>query len=274
MKQIRLNDIVIGGGAPFVLIAGPCVIESEDMARMLAGSLKEITSRLEIPFVFKASYDKANRTSLSGFRGPGIAKGLSILEKIKNEFDIPILSDVHRFEEIAPSAEVLDVMQVPAFLCRQTDFIIEIAKKAKVINIKKGQFLAPWDMANVLEKAVKGGHDNIMVTERGSSFGYNNLVTDFRGIPIMRGMGYPVIFDATHSVQLPGGAGTSSGGQRHMVPYLSRAAAAVGVDGIFMEVHPEPEKALCDGPNSVRLDSVAALLAVLKTIDGTVKQII
>ncbi len=274
MKQIRLNDIVIGGGAPFVLIAGPCVIESEDMARMLAGSLKEITSRLGIPFVFKASYDKANRTSLSGFRGPGIAKGLCILEKIKNEFDIPILSDVHRFEEIAPSAEVLDVMQVPAFLCRQTDFIVEIAKKAKVINIKKGQFLAPWDMANVLEKAVKGGNDNIMVTERGSSFGYNNLVTDFRGIPIMRGMGHPVVFDATHSVQLPGGAGTSSGGQRHMVPYLSRAAVAVGVDGIFMEVHPEPEAALCDGPNSVRLDSVAELLAVLKTIDGTVKQII
>lgn len=274
MKQIRLNDIVIGKGAPFVFIAGPCVIESEEMARMIAGSLKEMTSRLGIPFVFKASYDKANRTSAAGFRGPGMEKGLKILERIKTDYGVPVLSDVHRFEEIGPASGVLDIVQVPAFLCRQTDFIVEIARKARVINIKKGQFLAPWDVANVLEKAAGGGNDNIMITERGASFGYNNLITDFRGIPVMREMGYPVVFDATHSVQLPGGAGTSSGGQRHMVPCLSRAAVAVGVDGLFMEVHPEPDAALCDGPNSMSLDSVAGLLALLKTIDGIVKEII
>ncbi|MGZ3608017.1 MAG: 3-deoxy-8-phosphooctulonate synthase, partial [Syntrophales bacterium] len=226
MRQIILDDMVIGGGAPFVLVAGPCVIEDEETTRDTAIFLKDVTGRLKLPFIFKASYDKANRTSMNSFRGPGMAKGLRILSDIKKDLGIKILSDVHRFEEVGPASEILDVMQVPAFLCRQTDFVIEVARKAKAVNIKKGQFLAPWDVKNILLKASSTGNENIMVTERGATFGYNNLVVDYRSIPLMREMGYPVIFDATHSVQLPGGMGTASGGQNEMVPHLSRAAVA------------------------------------------------
>jgi 2-dehydro-3-deoxyphosphooctonate aldolase (KDO 8-P synthase) len=271
MRQIILDDMVIGDGAPFVLVAGPCVIEDEETTRDTAIFLKDMTGRLKLPFIFKASYDKANRTSMNSYRGPGMAKGLRILSDIKKDLGIKILSDVHRFEEIGPASEILDVMQVPAFLCRQTDFVIEVARNAKAVNIKKGQFLAPWDVKNILLKASSTGNENILVTERGATFGYNNLVVDYRSLPLMREMGYPVIFDATHSVQLPGGMGTASGGQNEMVPHLSRAAVAVGVDGIFLEVHREPEHAKCDGPNSVRLDSLYNLLSTLMEIDGIVK---
>jgi 2-dehydro-3-deoxyphosphooctonate aldolase (KDO 8-P synthase) len=272
MRDIRINDIVMGGAAPLVLIAGPCVIESEERTRDIAVYLKDLAARLDMPLVFKASYDKANRTSRDGYRGPGLAEGLRILKAIKTEYGIPVLSDVHRFAEIDAAVEVLDVVQVPAFLCRQTDFVMEIARRARVVNIKKGQFLAPWDVANVVAKVEAAGQKNIILTERGVSFGYNNLVADFRSLPIMRDLGYPVVFDATHSVQLPGGAGTASGGQRQMVPYLSRAAAAVGADGLFLEVHPDPDCALCDGPNSVRLDELEGLLKVIKEIDGIAKR--
>jgi 2-dehydro-3-deoxyphosphooctonate aldolase (KDO 8-P synthase) len=233
--------------------------------------LQKLTAKLKIPFIFKASYDKANRTSIKSYRGPGAEKGLAMLKKIKEKLGIPLLSDVHRFEEIDAAAKILDVVQVPAFLCRQTDFITEIAKKARVINIKKGQFLAPWDVANIIEKAKAAGNENIMITERGTSFGYNNLVFDVRSLPIIRDMGYPVIFDATHAVQLPGGKGTASGGQRDMVKYLARAAVAAGVDGIFLEVHRDPQKALCDGANSLYLSELEELLTMLKQIDSLVK---
>ena len=271
MKKIRIGDFVAGDNKKFILIAGPCVLENEKSAMDTARYLKKLTAKLKIPFIFKSSYDKANRTSIKSYRGPGAKKGLAILEKIKEELNIPVLSDVHRFEEIDAAAKILDVVQVPAFLCRQTDFITEIAKKARVINIKKGQFLAPWDVANIIEKAKKAGNENIMITERGASFGYNNLVFDVRSLPIIRKMGYPVIFDATHSVQLPGGEGTSSGGQRDMVKYLARAAVAAGVDGIFFEVHRDPEKALCDGANSLYLNSLEELLVTLKKIDSLIK---
>lgn len=272
MRQINLNDMVIGGGAPFVLIAGPCVIEDEKTTRETALFLKNITGQLKLPFIFKASYDKANRTSVDSFRGPGLTKGLQILAGIKKDLGIHVLSDVHRFEEIERASEVLDVLQVPAFLCRQTDFVIEVARKARIVNIKKGQFLAPWDVENILVKASSTGNENLMITERGATFGYNNLVADFRAIPILREMGYPVIFDATHSVQLPGGMGTSSGGQNKMVPYLSRAAVAVGIDGLFLEVHPKPECAKCDGPNSIRLDTLYDFLRTLMEIDRIIKE--
>jgi 2-dehydro-3-deoxyphosphooctonate aldolase (KDO 8-P synthase) len=271
MKQIKIGNITIGDNAGFILIAGPCVIENETSAMETALFLKDLTTKLNIPFIFKASYDKANRTSINSYRGPGAKDGLSILETIKNKLKIPLLSDVHRFEEIDAAAKVLDVMQVPAFLCRQTDFILEVAKKAKVINVKKGQFLAPWDVANIIAKVEAAGNKNILITERGTSFGYNNLVFDVRSLPIMRNLGYPVIFDATHSVQLPGGAGTASGGQREMVTYLARAAVAAGVDGIFLEVHRNPEEALCDGANSLYLSSLEELLTQLKKIDYIVK---
>jgi 2-dehydro-3-deoxyphosphooctonate aldolase (KDO 8-P synthase) len=272
MKEIVLNDFVIGGGAPFVLIAGPCVIEDEKITRNIAEYLKNLTTALKIPFIFKASYDKANRSSIHSFRGPGLRQGLQVLAKIKKDLDVCVLSDVHRFEEIEPASEMLDVVQVPAFLCRQTDFIVEVARHAKVINIKKGQFLAPWDVQNILMKASSAGNEKIIITERGTTFGYNNIVADFRSLPIIRGMGYPVVFDATHSVQLPGGKGTESDGQREMVPFLSRAAAAVGMDGLFLEVHPEPETARCDGPNSIYLDSLPHFLTTLVEIDQVVKK--
>ncbi len=272
MKYVQLDGDLIGGGKGFALIAGPCVIETESSALEIADFLKALTSKWGIPFIFKASYDKANRTSIHSYRGPGCEKGLAILKRVKEKIGVPVLSDVHRFEEIEPASTVLDVMQVPAFLCRQTDFVMEVARKAKVINVKKGQFLAPWDVRNIVEKIKDAGNENILITERGASFGYNNLVFDVRALPIMRAMGYPVIFDATHSVQLPGGMGNASGGQREMVPFLARAAVAAGVDGIFMEVHPDPEKALCDGPNSLSLSSLEGLLSMLKRIDETVKQ--
>ncbi len=271
MKKIKIGDFVVGDNRKFVLIAGPCVLENEKAATDVALYLKKLTAKLKMPFIFKASYDKANRTSINSYRGPGYEKGLDILQNIREKLNIPVLSDVHRFEEIDKAADVLDVVQVPAFLCRQTDFIVEIAKKARVINIKKGQFLAPWDVANIIEKAKKTGNENIMITERGATFGYNNLVFDVRSLPIMREMGYPVIFDATHSVQLPGGQGTCSGGQRDMVKYLARAAVAAGVDGVFFEVHRNPEKALCDGANSLYLSSLEKLLVTLTKIDSLVK---
>jgi 2-dehydro-3-deoxyphosphooctonate aldolase (KDO 8-P synthase) len=272
MKTVTIGNLVVGEGQPLVLIAGPCVIEDEEQTRAIASYLKNLTQKMDIPFIFKASYDKANRTSGEAYRGPGFERGIEILGAIKRDLNIPVLSDVHRHEEIEKAAEILDVVQIPAFLCRQTDLIVEVARCARVVNIKKGQFLAPWDVRNIIEKVLSAGNDQILVTERGTSFGYNNLVVDFRSLPLLRREGYPVIFDATHSVQLPGGQGKASGGQREMVPYLTRAAAAVGIDGLFLEVHPKPEKALCDGPNSLYLESLPDLLEMVKTIDRSVKK--
>jgi 2-dehydro-3-deoxyphosphooctonate aldolase (KDO 8-P synthase) len=238
---------------------------------LIAENLKKMTAKAGIPLIFKASYDKANRTSHLSYRGPGLNPGLEILGKVRRELDIPVLSDVHRFEEIAPASEILDVVQVPAFLCRQTDFIMEIARVAKVVNIKKGQFISPRDAVHMAKKAAAAGNENVLLTERGSSFGYNNLVVDFRSLPILRETGYPVIFDATHSVQLPGAAGKASGGDRTMAPFLSRAAVAAGIDGLFFEVHPDPDRALSDGPNSLAMESLPALLATLKKIDDIVR---
>ncbi len=270
-ETVTIGDIVVGGGRPFVFIAGPCVIEEEEKAREIARFLRELTGRLAIPFVFKASYDKANRTSRDSFRGPGLAEGLAILGRIRKDFGVPVLSDVHRFEEIAPAAACLDVLQVPAFLCRQTDFLVEIARTGKAVNVKKGQFLSPWEVAYILEKVAATGNRRILITERGTTFGYNNLVVDFRSLPIVRAMGCPVVFDATHSVQLPGGAGRSSGGMRAMVPTLARAAVAAGVDGLFMEVYPDPDTAPCDGPNALALDGLEKLLGTLQALDAVVK---
>lgn len=272
MKPVDVSGIRFGGGAPFVLIAGPCVIEEEGRTKDIARYLRDLTDELGIPFIFKASYDKANRSARSSFRGPGLSEGLRILGEVRRDVGCPVLSDVHRFEEIDPAAAALDVVQIPAFLCRQTDFVMEIARKARVVNIKKGQFLAPWDVANIVEKVKAAGNSRILVTERGASFGYNNLVADFRSLPVIRSLGYPVIFDATHSVQLPGGLGTASGGQREMVPFLARAAVGAGLDGIFMEVHPDPDRALCDGPNSLALKDLRSLLTVLREIDRIVKR--
>jgi len=263
---VKTENISIGQGSQLVLISGPCVIENYEMTYEIASFLKELTQHLDIPFIFKASYDKANRTSINSFRGPGLADGLDILERIKTELDITIISDVHRIDEIDDAARVLDIIQIPAFLCRQTDFIVKVAETGKPINVKKGQFLSPWDVKNIVDKVTSTGNRQILLTERGTMFGYNNLVVDFRGIKIMQDMGLPVIFDATHSIQLPGGAGTSSGGQREFAPTLARAAVAAGADGIFMEVHPEPDRALCDGPNSLKLDTLEELLSQLIAI--------
>ncbi len=263
---VKIDDIFIGQGYPLVLISGPCVIEGYDTTFEIASFLKELTQKLDIPFIFKTSYDKANRTSINSFRGPGIVDGLNILKRIKSELGIKILSDVHRINEVADAASILDIIQIPAFLCRQTDFIIEVAKTGKPVNIKKGQFLAPWDIANVVEKVTSTGNNQILLTDRGTMFGYNNLVADFRSIKIMQDTGWPVIFDVTHSIQLPGGAGTSSGGQREFAPILAKAAVAAGADGIFMEVHTDPDKALCDGPNSLKIDTLFELLLQLKAI--------
>jgi 2-dehydro-3-deoxyphosphooctonate aldolase (KDO 8-P synthase) len=268
--SVNIGALEIGDGCPLALIAGPCVLESYESARDVARFLKTVTHKLQIPFVFKASYDKANRTSVDAFRGPGIAEGLTILEKIKTEFDIPVLSDVHRKAEIEAAADVLDVIQIPAFLCRQTDFILEVAQTQKPINIKKGQFLAPWDMRHVVDKVTSTGNSQLLLTERGTMFGYNNLVVDFRSFQEMKKTGFPVIFDATHSIQLPGGAGKSSGGQRDFAPMLARAAVAAGVNGVFMEVHENPDQALCDGPNSLKLDGLEHLLAQLIEIRSAI----
>jgi len=263
---VKIDDIFIGQGYPLVLISGPCVIEGYDTTFEIASFLKELTQKLDIPFIFKTSYDKANRTSINSFRGPGIVDGLNILKRIKSELGIKILSDVHRINEVAGAAPILDIIQIPAFLCRQTDFIIEVAKTGKPVNIKKGQFLAPWDIVNVVEKVTSTGNNQVLLTDRGTMFGYNNLVADFRSIKIMQDTGWPVIFDVTHSIQLPGGAGTSSGGQREFAPILAKAAVAAGADGIFMEVHTDPDKALCDGPNSLKIDTLFELLPQLKAI--------
>jgi 2-dehydro-3-deoxyphosphooctonate aldolase (KDO 8-P synthase) len=271
VKEIVIGDVKIGGDRPLVLIAGPCVMESESATLHCAERLMSITNGISMPLIFKASFDKANRTSVTSYRGPGIKEGLSILAKVKEALGVPVLSDIHSIEQVGPAAEVLDVMQIPAFLCRQTDLVVAASRSGRVINIKKGQFLAPWDMENVVDKALSAGNDRLILTERGVSFGYNNLVSDMRSLPIMRGFGFPVVFDATHSVQLPGGQGGTSGGQREFVEYLGRAAVATGIDGIFMEVHDNPEEALCDGPNSIRLNELPALLKKLKAIDAIVK---
>jgi 2-dehydro-3-deoxyphosphooctonate aldolase (KDO 8-P synthase) len=271
-REIIIGSVKIGGQRPLVLIAGPCVIESELDTLRHAERLMTICNGLSIPLIFKASYDKANRTSIGSFRGPGLKDGLKILAKVKESLGLPVLSDIHSIEQIAPAAEVLDVLQIPAFLCRQTDLLVAAARSGRVINVKKGQFLAPWDMKNVAGKLAASGNENIILTERGVSFGYNNLVVDMRSFPVMRSTGYPVVFDATHSVQLPGGQGESSGGQREFVEYLSRAAVATGIDGIFMEVHEDPDQALCDGPNSIPLNELTVLLKRLKAIDAVVKQ--
>jgi 2-dehydro-3-deoxyphosphooctonate aldolase (KDO 8-P synthase) len=271
-REIVIGRVRIGGTNPLVLIAGPCVIESESATLETAERLKKITADLGVPFIFKSSYDKANRSSVKSYRGPGLREGLKVLARVKHELDLPLLSDIHRFEEIAPAAEVLDVLQIPAFLSRQTDLLVEVAKTGRVVNIKKGQFLAPWDIKNAIEKAESTGNRNILITERGVSFGYNNLIVDFRSLPMMRGLGYPVVFDATHSVQLPGGAGTASSGDRQYVAHLTRAAVAVGVDALFMEVHACPDKALCDGPNMMSLDELPDLLRQAQEIDRIVKQ--
>jgi len=272
-KEISIDRIKIGANRPLVLIAGPCVIESEEAVLRHAERLLTICNGLSMPLIFKASYDKANRTSIGAFRGPGMKEGLRILAKVKESLGLPVLSDIHSIEQVEPAAEVLDVLQIPAFLCRQTDLLVAAAKSGRVINVKKGQFLAPWDMKNVAGKLAASGNENIILTERGVSFGYNNLVVDMRSFPVMRSSGYPVVFDATHSVQLPGGQGESSGGQREFVEYLSRAAVATGIDGIFMEVHEDPDKALCDGPNSIPLSELTALLKKLRAIDAVVKQV-
>ncbi len=270
---MKLCGFDVGLDRPFFLIAGPCVVESEQLQMDVAGQLKEMTSSLGIPFVFKSSYDKANRSSGKSYRGPGMEKGLEILAKVRKSLGVPVLTDVHTEEDVAIVAKTVDVLQTPAFLCRQTDFIRAVASAGKPVNIKKGQFLAPSDMKNVVDKAKEAsGADNIMVCERGASFGYNNLVSDMRSLAIMRDTGCPVVFDATHSVQLPGGQGTSSGGQREFVPVLARAAVATGVAGVFMETHPQPEKALSDGPNAWPLGLMRELLFVLKDLDALVKK--
>jgi 2-dehydro-3-deoxyphosphooctonate aldolase (KDO 8-P synthase) len=270
---MKLCGFEVGLDKPFFLIAGPCVIESKELAHDTAGRLKEISARLGIPFIYKSSFDKANRSSGKSFRGLGMDNGLKILESVRQTIGVPVLTDVHDIPEIAPVAAVVDVLQTPAFLCRQTDFIQAVAACGKPVNIKKGQFLAPGDMKNVVDKANEaGGQGRIMVCERGVSFGYNNLVSDMRSLAIMRDTGCPVVFDATHSVQLPGGQGTKSGGQREFVPVLARAAMATGISGIFMETHPNPEKALSDGPNAWPLGHMEALLTTLKELDATVKR--
>lgn len=270
-RKIDMGGASIGAGGKLALIAGPCVMESEKHVRSMAEQICRIAADLGMPFVFKSSFDKANRSSLGNFRGPGLEQGLKILGAVKKDLGVPVLSDVHEAWQCAPAAEVLDVLQIPAFLCRQTDFLVAAAKCGKPVNIKKGQFMAPWDMKNAAAKVTESGCADVILTERGASFGYNNLVADMRALPIMRRTGLPVVFDITHSVQLPGGQGGSSGGDRTMAPVLARAAVAAGVDGVFMEVHDQPDKALCDGPNMIPLAELKDLLAVLLEIDRIVK---
>ncbi|WP_332695108.1 3-deoxy-8-phosphooctulonate synthase [Halalkalibacter lacteus] len=270
---VKLNDnIVFGGNNPFVLIAGPCVIESKELIMETAEQLKEITTKLNIPFVFKASFDKANRSSIHSFRGPGLEEGLAILQEVKEKFNVPVTSDIHESAQVEKAAEVLDILQIPAFLCRQTDLLVAAAKTGRIVNVKKGQFLAPWDMVNVVNKLKESETDKILLTERGSTFGYNNLVVDMRSLLTMADLGAPVVFDATHSVQIPGGNGTTTGGKREFVPYLSKAAAAVGVSSIFMETHPNPDEAQSDGPNMVKLDEIEDVLKQIQEIDRVIKK--
>lgn len=271
-RKIKIGEVSIGGKSPLVFIAGPCVIETEKLTLKIAERLKKLSDTLNVPLIFKSSYDKANRTSVKSYRGPGLKEGLRILEKVKKTTGMPVLSDIHSVEEISQAAEVLDVLQIPAFLCRQTDLIIASAKTGKPVNIKKGQFLSPWDVKNVIDKLLSTGNNNIIITERGTSFGYNNLVVDFRGLPIIRSYGYPVIFDVTHSLQLPGGQGSSSGGQIEFAEPLARAAVAVDVDGLFLEVHLEPDKALCDGPNMLSMDKLTSLIQKVIGISKVVRK--
>ena len=271
-KLIKIGAVEVGAGRPLAVIAGPCVIESRDSALEHAARLKEAADRVGVPFIFKSSYDKANRSSVTSYRGPGLAKGLEILAEVKSKVGVAILSDVHEKEQVGPAKEVIDILQIPAFLCRQTDFVIAVAESGKVVNVKKGQFLAPWDMANIAQKILSTGNDQILLTERGVSFGYNNLVSDMRSLVVMGELGYPVVFDATHSLQLPGGLGHASGGERKFIAHLARAGVAVGVDALFMEVHEDPDRALSDGPNSLPLAEFEALLRVVKEIDGIAKE--
>jgi 2-dehydro-3-deoxyphosphooctonate aldolase (KDO 8-P synthase) len=271
-RPVRIGAVTIGGGAPLALIGGPCAIENEKHALMMAERLQRVTATAGVPFIYKSSYDKANRSSIHAYRGPGLVEGLRILQKVKDETGLGLLSDVHDVSEVAPAAAVLDVLQVPAFLCRQTDLIVACARSGRPVNVKKGQFVGPRDMVNVVEKVRASGGEDLLLTERGTSFGYNNLVVDFRGLPIMRSFGYPVVFDATHSVQLPGGQGDRSGGERQYVQALARAAVAVGIDALFMEIHEDPDRTLddgrplSDGPNMLRLDDLPRLLDEIRAI--------
>jgi len=268
-RTVQVGDVKIGGGEPFVLIAGPCVIESEESSLAASRALLEICQKLGIPFIFKSSFDKANRTSLGSFRGPGIENGAEILGKVKREVGVPVTTDVHDINQVQTLSGVLDLFQIPAFLCRQTSLLDEVARTGVPVNVKKGQFLAPWDVEGIIGKVRNG--DNLLITERGTTFGYNNLVVDFRSFPVIRQLGVPVVYDATHSLQLPGGLGTSSGGMREYIPHLCRAAVACGVDAIFMEVHPDPDSAPCDGPNMWPLGDLEELLRVLLAIDSSVR---
>jgi 2-dehydro-3-deoxyphosphooctonate aldolase (KDO 8-P synthase) len=270
LREIKIRNITAGGNNPPLIIAGPCVIENKEITFHTALRLKEICLSVGLSFVFKSSFDKANRTSVTSFRGPGIEKGLRLLAEVKSKFDVPVISDIHSIEQIRPAAEVLDIIQIPAFLCRQTDLLVAASNTGKPVSVKKGQFLAPWDVQNIIGKFTSTGNENLMLTERGTTFGYNNLVVDFRSFPIMRSFGYPVIFDVTHSLQLPGGQGGCSGGQREYAGTLARAAAAAGVDGFFLEVHPDPDKAKCDGPNMIPLDEVEKLLQEIKKISSII----
>ena len=270
-KNVTVGSIEIGAGKPLVVIAGPCVIESREAALSHAERLKASAERVGVPYIFKSSYDKANRSAIKSYRGPGLERGLEILAEIKRKVGVPVLTDVHESAQVAPAAEVADVLQIPAFLCRQTDFVVAVAKSGKVVNVKKGQFLAPWDMRYVIEKILSTGNDRVLLTERGVSFGYNNLVSDMRSLVIMRELGYPVVFDATHSLQLPGGLGHASGGERKYIPALARAGVAAGVDALFMEVHEDPDHALSDGPNSLPLSAFENLLRAVKEIDRVAK---
>jgi 2-dehydro-3-deoxyphosphooctonate aldolase (KDO 8-P synthase) len=271
MKLVEIGNFKIGAGRPLAVIAGPCVIESQESALRHASLLKEAADRVGVPYIFKSSYDKANRSSASSFRGPGLERGLEILAEVKRKVGVPVLTDVHESAQVAAVQEIADVLQIPAFLCRQTDFVVAVANSGKVVNVKKGQFLAPWDIANVVDKILSTGNDRVLLTERGVSFGYNNLVSDMRSLVWMRELGYPVIFDATHSLQLPGGLGNASGGERKYIPALARAAVAVGVDALFMEVHENPDQALSDGPNSLPLKDFEKLIGAVKQIDEMVK---
>lgn len=266
IQTIEVAEVRIGGDSPLAVIAGPCVIESRDLCLQVAETVKDICTRLGLGFLFKASFDKANRSSLASFRGPGLEKGLEILEEVRRRVEVPVLTDIHEAHQAEAVAKVVDVLQIPAFLCRQTDLVVSAARTGKVVNVKKGQFLAPWDMKNVVEKVTATGNRRLLLTERGTSFGYNTLVVDLRSLAILRTFGFPVVFDATHSVQVPGGLGHASGGQREFVPLLSRAAAATGVDALFLEVHPDPDRALSDGPNMWPLHRLEALLSQIRDL--------
>ncbi|MBZ0169617.1 MAG: 3-deoxy-8-phosphooctulonate synthase [Kofleriaceae bacterium] len=269
-RKVQIGSLTLGGGAPLMLVAGPCVIESEDHLLRVGEAIRTVCEAHRVPFVLKSSFDKANRSSGRAFRGPGLQEGLRILERVRAKLDVPVLSDVHDVHQVAAAADVLDILQIPAFLCRQTDLLTAAARSGKPVNVKKGQFLSPWDAANIVEKLQSAGSEAIVLTERGSSFGYNNLVVDIRSLPIMRSFGYPVLFDVTHSVQLPGGVGDASGGQSDMIPYLARAAVAAGVDGLFMEIHPDPANAPSDGPTMLRLDALPGLLNQLLDVHRAV----